>query len=536
MSTSTEGIGQNTSPHVEESPTQFPSLLFSPEGPGFQMSGPATAPVYPQSKLFWDPNQSEDAINAMNLDFSMDDTFNSFGLGLQKPQDTFVSDHDHTTGIQFPTTLAFSVSGTSTGVNIANLSAPKHSMALNQTNVSPNTAIMTQGSSRGKFAGTVVNPSLLFSSPGRPPQSSSQVQDDTLKPYAHQLADAEIEKEMRSGRPKRKRGAELDSPAVKAATQALRGAEEESSIDSADGAVAASFGGPVRPKSRHCRKNSAYRRSPPNGEDNRRNLADSGKRTSVTLSIDANGRAQTQTTIVDDPTKPRPSRMDIDSDSTDSESSSSRSSAGMAFSQPSSFAYPVGRQKKAKSGRSHGIQSSHSHQSSYASTLGSASAGMNTNTRGIQVNTNLRRPSQPQVRFEDTTTFVGGALGGDESEAETIVDTDEDKGNAASALKKVVRQRSSQKLGKASSSASRQSFADHRLPYNSQGGPLQPYYSQTPSRLGYSDPQPNISPTTITDPDMATPSTGGRSALSSASITRCVCNVTDGDGQLMVQW
>ena len=142
-------------------------------------TGPATAPVYPQHKLFWDPEQSMDT---MNLDFPMDDTFTNLGLGLQKQLEPFVSEHDQTAGSHFPSSLAFSVTGTS-AVNIASLTAPKHSMALNQTNVSPSTAIMTQGSSRGNFAGTVVNPSLLFSSPrGAPPSSSQTVQEDSLEP------------------------------------------------------------------------------------------------------------------------------------------------------------------------------------------------------------------------------------------------------------------------------------------------------------------------------------------------------------------
>ena len=338
------------------------------------------------------------------------------------------------------------------------------------------------------------------------------------------------EKELRSRRPKRKRGAELDSPAVKAATQALRGAEDESSVDSTDGAVVASFGGPARPLSRHSRNLSAHTRNASKGQDILCNPADSGKRTSVTLTIDANGRAKTETKLVENSRKSTSSKLDVDSGPSDSDSSSSRSSQGMVFSQPSSFAYPVERQKKSKSSKIHkirGFQSSHSHQSSYTSTLEAVSAS-SIDRRGSEHTTDMQRLSQPQVHFEDTTSFVGGALADDDSEAETIVDTDEDKGNAASALKKVVRRRSNQKLS--NKSTPRQSFADHRMPT---GAMHQPYHSQhatTPHRLGSSSTQQNISPTTITDPDMATPSTGGCS-----SITRCVCNVTDGNG-LMVQW
>ncbi len=45
----------------------------------------------------------------------------------------------------------------------------------------------------------------------------------------------------------------------------------------------------------------------------------------------------------------------------------------------------------------------------------------------------------------------------------------------------------------------------------------------------------NASPTTITDPDLATPSTDRGSHASSGS-TRCICNSSSPDGHLMIQW
>ena len=287
----------------------------------------------------------------------------------------------------------------------------------------------------------------------------------------------------------------------------------------------------MRPSSRHSRNRSVHLRNSSRGHESHADSVQAGKRTSVTLTIDENGRAKTQTKLVEKSRGSMSGRMTIDSDSSDSESSSSRSSQGMAFSQPSSFAYPVDRLKRPKTPKSqkgHGIQGSHSHHSSYASTHGSDyTLGHDSQRR--RNHTDLQKLSQPQVRFEDSTSFVSGTVAEMDSEAETIVDTDEDKGNAASELKKVVRQRSNQKLRK--HSLPRQSFADHRMPPSTLS---HPYY--TPSRLGASHTQNDISPTTITDPDMATPSTGGRTGLSTNSNTRCVCNMTDSDGRLMVQW
>lgn len=181
MSTFVDGNVENaasTDQRVEESPsTHFPNLQFSPDGFGFPMStGPATAPVYPQHKLFWDPEQR---VDSMNLDFPMDDTFTSFGMGLQKQLEPYVSDQQQSSGVPFPSTPAFTVAGTN-HVNIANLTAPILSAALNRTNTSPSTAIMTQGSSRGC---TAVNPSLLFSSPGDASLPVSQpLRNDSSKP------------------------------------------------------------------------------------------------------------------------------------------------------------------------------------------------------------------------------------------------------------------------------------------------------------------------------------------------------------------
>lgn len=256
----------------------------------------------------------------------------------------------------------------------------------------------------------------------------------------------------------------------------------------------------------------------------------------MTLTVDENGRAKTETKLVSNRGASTSNRVDLDGDSLDSDSSSSRSSQGMALSQPSSFAYPVGKQRKPSGPKLHRVfdgRTAHSHHSSYASTRGFTTTA-SINAGSIQSISDLQMISQPQVHFEDSTSFISRTLAGDDSEAETIVDTDEDKGNAASALKKVVRQRSNQKLRK--NTMPRQSFADHRMPSS---GSLPPYFHQNtvgPSGHGRTHHQQNISPTTVTDPDLATPSTSGRSASDNRTVTRCVCHNLDGDGQLMVQW
>lgn len=530
---------------VEESPSQFPNLQFSPEEAGFHMSGPATAPVYPQNKLFWDPDQSTEH---MNLEFPMDDTFTIFGMGLQKHMDPFISVTGQASGIQFPNPPAFGIPGTA-GHSMASITASSHAVSLNQTNISPTTAIMNQGSSRGKYAGTVVNPSLLFSSPGRAshdaemPSSSHSIQHDALKPYAHQLRDAQIEKEMKGRKSKRKRGPEVDSPAVKATLQALREDRDGSPISNATAESDAmqSFNGPVRGSSGLSGRRPGHHHSRQGGQESHGHLSRHGshrqhdKRTAVTLTIDASGRAKTEATVLaEDAKPPSGSRMDVDSGSEDSESSSSSSSAGIAMSQQQSFNYQPQKHQQPKLQRFVNDPKSHSQRSSYASTLASTNA-----SNKLPENLGKRAASTRLQTQTQKFSSHRGPQDDDHSEAETIIDSEEEKGDAQSELKKVLQQRTNRNLSKLSSlPASRRSSAGQSRPYTSQAGPSHPYYTthnMTPSPFDYQDPYSNISPTTITDPDLTTPSTGRDSTISSGS-TRCICQISEGDGQLMVQW
>ena len=521
-----EGAHVSTS-QVEESPQQFPALQFSPEGFGFPTSGPATAPVYPQHKLFWDPEQGGDT---MNIDFPMDDTFATFGMGLQKNSDPFVST-DLVNGMQFPTSPAFNLISTS-NEHAATFTTLSHAESPSRT----------LPSARGTFAGNVVNPSLLFSSPGRAadvaamPVVSQAIEDDTLRPYAHQIRDAQIELDIqRARKPKRKRAPETgDSPAVKAALLTLREDQtgrsgiERDHIDDIIEAKAI-----ARSRSRNSvvytkerteagSRSLQKRRSRSQLHDSQR------KRSSVTLTIDASGRAKT--VVADDTKHALRSELLVDSDSEDSESDSSSSSAEIVTSQPQSFAFPSQRQKLPRLGRFFNNPKSHSQRSSYASTLGSASIAQAISTQ--------------RTSSDSHTQHISHAYNGTggvevESEAETVIDTDDDRGDAQSELKKVLRSRSQKRVSKqAMRPESRDRFTGQRRAYTSQGGQLHPYHitgSHTPGHHGYQDPYSNISPTTITDPDLSTPTTG-RESNASADSTRCVCHITEDFGEVMIQW
>ncbi|CAF9907697.1 MAG: hypothetical protein ALECFALPRED_003761 [Alectoria fallacina] len=521
-----EGAHGSTS-QVEESPQQFPALQFSPEGFGYQMSGPATAPVYPQHKLFWDPEPGGDT---MNIDFPMDDTFTTFGMGVQKILDPFVSPQDHTNGIQFPTSPGFNLISTRND-NLATYTSTSYAE-------SPSNTVTL---ARGKFAGNAVNPSLLFSSPGRAadvaamPVVSQAIQDDLLRPYAHQMRDAQIELDMQLARkPKRKRVPETDdSPAVKAALVTLREDQtgrsgvERDHIDEIIEAKAI-----ARSRSRNLyghakERQEAGSRSLQKQRSLSRLRDSQRKRSSVTLTIDASGRAKT--VVADDTKHASRSGIPVDNESEDSESDSSSSSAEMVTSQPQSFAFPSQRQKQPKLGRFFNDPKSHSQRSSYTSTLGSASNAQAPSTRRTSSNLHTQHSSH---------AYNGAGRTEVESEAETIVDTDDDRGDAQSELKKVLQSRSQKVSKQAVRPESRDGFTGQRRAYPAQGGPLHPYYttgSYTPGQHGHQDPYSNISPTTITDPDMSTPTTG-RESNASGDSTRCVCHMTEDFGEVMIQW
>lgn len=499
---------------VETSPQQFSTLQFSPEVFGsFPMAGPATAPVYPQQKLFWDPSQES---NAMNIDFGTTDTFaDSFGLDVSKQLDSFASTHDPMHMPQIVST-SFDVG------NIMGMTMSGNASAAHDTNyLSSNDP--TTHSLRSKPPNTAVDPSLLFSSPSRAPEPLNveipyqAMHNDNLQPYAHQIRDARRERESSETRkPKRRRGPPTESPAVKAALETLRGEEDDRSrgnksagssgkaiIGQADGNRVA-FEEPeahrfVGRRSTSVRKTKSLRR---------RSSSRQHPKHTVTLSIGPDGRAETQTQIVAEANSG--SQMDLDNDSGDTESLSSYDGdTHVATSQPSSFAYPLDKASVPRLARFASSSKNHSQKSSYAS------------TQTMVIDPVL------------TTSFISGPLGelkGTESDGETVVDFGNERGDAQSELKKVVKSRAQRRASEQlSRPRSGRDVLENRNKHP--GNAYATQQSLTPTQDMFN----NISPTTITDPDLATPSSA-RDSVISGNATRCVCHGSDADGELMILW
>ncbi|KAL9102268.1 MAG: hypothetical protein Q9163_002560 [Psora crenata] len=534
----------------EESPSNFPNLQFSPDGFSFPMSGPATAPVYPHHKLFWDPDQTS---SAMNVDVPMDDTFASFDMGIQKNHDALGFDDDH--GNMLPITASPTLNAVRTSTSMSN---SRHAPALNETNISPSAGVITPGSSKAKPVGRLVDPSLLFSLPSRAPEnigapsSRPAGKPDLLQPYAHQIRDAEIEKELKSRKHKRKRAPEHgDSPAVKAAIEALR--EDSTDVSGTSPVLADSF---VRPladdllasnqelprRRKRMTPDSHYQRQNSQSHLQRRKSDNvPAKRTAVSLKIDPDGRAVTETTVISDrPHSTTGSRMDIDSAWEESESSSDTSNEKMVPNlQPHSD--PPCRQRHSKQTRFANDYRSHSQRSSNTSTSTSTMAAAT--TQGMIAPRQGRlvtKAGHAQAHFLSSQSISRQDHDGDnDSGAETIVDSNDENGDAQCELRKVVRERALRKTSNRSSwSAAKSSFVDARRSYTTTAPAPSPYYTHqniAPSHLAYQEPPNNISPTSIADPHVTTPGSGRESKISSES-TRCVCNIADGNGQLMIQW
>jgi hypothetical protein len=111
--------------------------------------------------------------------------------------------------------------------------------------------------------------------------------------------------------------------------------------------------------------------------------------------------------------------------------------------------------------------------------------------------------SQHSLRFDSV-----------ESEAETVVDEDDGSGDATLEMKKLLENRKRAKMIQ-----SRTPRHHRYATQNSRRGSQYVSYGSS-----------NLSPTTVTDPEGATPSS------TRSGTTRCVCNSVEGEGGFMIQW
>ncbi|KAL8850288.1 MAG: hypothetical protein Q9221_004798 [Calogaya cf. arnoldii] len=526
--------------HIETSPG-FPSLQFSPEAFSFPHSGPATAPAFPQ-KLFWDQEPAQDA---MSIDFSANDPF-ALGMETDKNLDPFDSTQAPATPSRLPTISFHALEESQDDLAIFPVSAK----------------VPAKKFARSRIANSAVNPSMLFSSPGQsselPNIPTSQTEMDiNLQPYAHQVLDAERETELVPLRKsKRRKGPENDSPAVRAAMEVLRDEADDRPV------IRRSFTDSVLPPfdSSHIQAALSNRpvkkteRIPPGQSGPARRLSPYKsakpvqKQTKLTLTIDATGKARTEKKVVknDDAGTLSNSRMDVDS-ATEEDESSTSSENDIAMSQRQSFGFGFSMPQQAKATRFALEPKTHSQKSSYASTFASSSTASGVKT----INPQRRVMSNLSTQFDDpsflppisddrasSSTLVSDRLDGrdnHQSDGDTTIDSDDGKGDAQSELKKMKQRREQSKASQSSNSRPTRSRGfEYPNPASTNSMQSYPYALNATTSHTLNDPF-NISPTTITDPDLATPNSAHDSQISGDS-TRCVCRGTESDGDLMILW
>jgi hypothetical protein len=206
-------------------------------------------------------------------------------------------------------------------------------------------------------------------------------------------------------------------------------------------------------------------------------------RTEVIFTIDSKGKARTETVVVGPASKPRVGTSSLNEEWESSQYESSSDEEPIILpSRNSSFNLP-------------------------SQPKGPKLARFETSNQGPDG----RRPSTAANGYSQSETSSQPSLHEVESEAETVMEEDDGSGDATRELRKVLESRKKLQLNS----------RHHRY-----GAGISPRGSV--QYVNYSS-SANLSPTTITDPDGATPTSSG------TGTTRCVCNNTDSEG-FMIQW
>jgi hypothetical protein len=526
MSSSTPGLPN----HINFS--TGPDDMFA-----YPMTAPATAPIFTNTKSFWDPNSSMSGME-MDLDFSagsnamfdpgMPHRVSSsvdWGRSNQMFQDTvnmpaFNEDIVHVPGRQRPiapkdqmSNAARNISDSNFGFGGSTMSEDPFAVVASSGAVNPGLLFTFPDLTSSNITGPELDPPI----PSYSQPTTSQV---VRKPYQHQqresMRDQEELRRSRSSKDTstaaRQEKTSFSSPAKKSGRPSL----QRSASDSRTKLVPSRRSGQLstiapRPSTAEVRENP-IRKTSPLKHQSRTSLSSipesvSGTRTALTFSIDANGRARTETKIiVEEPMmmERRPSSpMSDDWASSQHSDSSTDEDPIILPSRNTSFSLPQRRPDRPKLGH------------------------FDTSRKSVEG----RRHSteEPQRSISASGAFSRNAQPDEqESEAETVMDDYDGSGDATTALRKVMESRKQGAMQQGSSqhhfhsnNTNRRTSASHTTPRKNN----QQYYNSTSST--------NLSPTTVSDPDLATPSTDRESSRSDS--TRCICNNRDGDG-FMIQW
>lgn len=507
------GPPETPSRFLQQSPNLFPSLQFSPDLYAHQFpSGPATAPIYPQQRLFWDSSTMP---------------FEEPTLPLQYQDPFQMSPASFSTSFASSSTIVPTYSQPDTYFDDQTLELPNMPRASSFTHVDHSGYPAPFTTSPRIPPPQMENPSMFLSSPARrfggPDQTFGRPGHHAVvdRPaYSHQKEESRRELEM-----KRLRRMDVKQPSITRSVMEALKRPVSPKRDSRPGLKRSLTHTGVRgDRSLKLQTQTPNgRRSPMPGEASRgflpgkssplkgtadpisRTLATSRnantKRGSLALAIDENGVAKTVLTE---------SQAEPDFDDAISSTSDSFDEADfhMIHSQHNSFAFHDGEDGGGANyslnqrAYNHSKTSSHSTMGSTASARQSHNSSQSSYANGFQGDFQSNRRKRP--------------LPGRSMQDDVLMEDESFQGNAQAALRAIIQDRS---RGMATSEAA-------NYPQLHSSPPL--IQSQYAMYQG--------SPTTITDPDLATPSTD-RDSIASNMSTRCVCHTTHFDGQVpVIQW
>lgn len=255
---------------------------------------------------------------------------------------------------------------------------------------------------------------------------------------------------------------------------------------------------------------------------------------SVVLKIGKDGRAKTEMQpVLETPTglTDPVGEMDLDGSATESEYDSAEfPDYPPSSSRNPSFAFSeAGRPAIARSQSGSRPPSMGSYTSSHSGRVSPWATAPRAPSRRPALNATLgdwkRTPKKQSSMLHSDLSYssAGASIPG------SIADVEEDTGDAQHALRKVLQDKG--RLPRSQTVASFGSRSNRSLQSLTQ---LQSSPPRFGAELDSDSREPNTSPTTVTDPDLATPCTDRYSNPSNG--TRCICNSMDNGGHLMIQW
>lgn len=495
---------------IQASPSLFPTPLFSPDMFTQHHLEPQSAPVYPQQRLFWDPASTP-----------LTSTPQQFQTPTAFP-DHFAASFDSNTTIMQPD---FHMSQDEQSYDLPN---PSSAMNMPTSFMEPSPFPAPFQTSPNLRAPQPENPTHFLSSPARRfggPEVNSFTQARRAQPelpaYHHQIEEARREKEAnvrkRSRAPKRSPDEDLIMKSVRRALSPMKqprpglqrsnthngvrlpttNVRRQSQVTFAD---AVSVG-----SNTSSRSGTGSRLSPSrHGQSRRRSSPGVIKpRSSMSLAIDDHGVARTiMTRLPGDEDGEMEVHDSISEASTEEEDDDD-------YDQRMLYSF-TGEDYDLSEPALHSDARDHLKRNTYLS-MGSDRVARVRNIDPRLTEDDPMATIKPSRQWGRTVTLASNNNNTTTGIAES--------GNARQALRAIIqnRSRSASSQGGQSSNSSVQ------------------FHSSPPVQQGQLSNYNNASPTTITDPDLATPSTDADS-ISSKSGTRCVCHSTSPDGNIMIQW